>query len=79
MHVSQGAFAAPPEVPAPGTAINRLSALGTIRSGPARAPGAPASDLAHALPPQPTPLLDRESERASVLRLLGQTVAARKQ
>src|SRR4051794_20467245 len=71
MHVSQGARAAPPEVPVPGTAISRLSAFGTIRSGAARAPGAPASAPAHVLPPQPTPLLDREVERASVLGLLG--------
>jgi predicted ATPase/DNA-binding CsgD family transcriptional regulator len=48
-----------------------MTTVDTVRAGAARAAVTPIRHDAHDLPPQPTPLLDRDAERAAVSALLG--------
>jgi predicted ATPase/DNA-binding CsgD family transcriptional regulator len=71
MYASSSALAPSPSVAAMNAPTSVLAAVGTVRAGSARAAVAPTRHDAHDLPPQPTPLLDREAERAAVSGLLG--------
>jgi predicted ATPase/DNA-binding CsgD family transcriptional regulator len=71
MYASSSALAPSPSVAALNPPIDMMAVVGTVRAASARAAATPTRHDAHDLPPQPTPLLDREVERAAALSLLG--------
>jgi predicted ATPase/DNA-binding CsgD family transcriptional regulator len=71
MYAGSSALAPSPSVVALNPPINMIAAVGTVHAGSERAAAAPVRHDPHDLPPQPTPLLDRDAERAAVSGLLG--------